>query len=177
MSFKKISSEEKWRGRIATVEVGRFEHTDGECVDREIIDHPGASVVLALEENTLHLIRQPREVVGEDTLLELPAGKIDLGEDPLGSAKRELAEEIGKGARNWQHIKSVYATPGISNEVFHLYLATDLYDVDAQPDEHERIEIESVKVDQLSDVVEECRDAKTLVGLYWLIEDLRKASK
>ncbi len=174
MSFKKISSEEKWRGQITNVAIGRFEHADGECVDREIIDHPGAAVVLALDDGMLYLIRQPREVVGEEALLELPAGKLDPGEKPMDSAKRELAEEIGKGAQSWQHIKSIYATPGISNEVFHLYFATDLYDVDVQADEHERIEIETVAVDQLSDVVEECRDAKTLVGLYWLIEDLIK---
>ncbi len=169
MSFKKISSEEVWRGRIASVSIGTFQHSDGEVVTREILDHPGAAVILALDGEQLYLIRQPREVVGEDALLELPAGKLDPGEDPLETAKRELGEEIGKGASNWRFVNSFYATPGISDEMFHLYLATDLHDTDAEADEQERIEIETVSIDRLPELVDECRDAKTIVGLYWLV--------
>lgn len=169
MSFKKISSEEVWRGRIVSISIGRFQHSDGEIVTREILDHPGAAVILALDGEQLYLIRQPREVVGEDALLELPAGKLDPGEDPLETAKRELGEEIGKGASNWRFIKSFYASPGISDEMFYLYLATDLHDADAEADEQERIEVETVSLDRLPELADECRDAKTIVGINWLV--------
>src|SRR5205823_12691792 len=141
MSFERVGSEEVWNGRIASVRNDRFRHEDGEVVEREIISHPGAVAVVVHDGEQVWLVRQPREAVGE-YLLELPAGKLDEeGEDALATAKRELAEEIGKAAKNWQHLTTFYASPGFSDEQIHVYLATDLYDEHAQSDENERIEI------------------------------------
>src|SRR6059036_570152 len=99
MSFERTGGEEVWRGRIGVVRVEKFRHDDGKVVEREVIEHPGASVVLPFDGERIWLVRQPREVVGEQALLELPAGKLDEeGEQPLETAKRELAEEIGKAA-------------------------------------------------------------------------------
>ena len=82
-----------------------FRYDDGEEATREIVTHPGAVTVLPFDGERIWLVRQPREPVGEQSLLELPAGKIDVeGEDLLATAKRELAEEIGKGAREWRHL-------------------------------------------------------------------------
>ena len=168
-SFERIDSEEQWRGKIATVYVDRFRYDDGAEKDREVIRHPGAVVIVAHDGEALYLVTQPREAVGEQALLELPAGKLDVeGEDPLATAKRELAEEIGKGANNWQPITTFFSSPGLLDEEMHLFLATDLYDEHAETDEDERIEIERVPLAELDGVIERCHDAKSLVGLLWL---------
>jgi 8-oxo-dGTP pyrophosphatase MutT (NUDIX family) len=169
MAFERIAAEEVWSGRIGTVRVERWRHEDGEEVEREVVGHPGAVAVVAHDGEQIYLVRQPREPVGEPALLELPAGKLDEeGEDALATAKRELAEEIGKGARSWQHLTTFYSSPGFSDEEIHVYLATDLYDEQAEADENERIEIETVPLSRLDDVIRDCADSKSLVGLLWL---------
>ena len=169
MSFEKIGSETIWEGQIATVRVDRYRYDDGEEADREVVSHPGAVAVVAHDGESLYLVRQPREAVGEQDLLELPAGKLDAeGEGPLETAKRELAEEIGKGARSWEHLTSFYTSPGFADEECHLFMATELYDERAETDENERIEIVEVPLSELDSVIRDCRDSKTLVGLLWL---------
>ena len=112
MTFERIASEEIWQGHIGGVRVDTFRYDDGAEATREIVSHPGAVTVLPFDGERIWLVRQPREPVGEQSLLELPAGKIDVeGEDLLATAKRELAEEIGKGAREWRHLVSFYTHP------------------------------------------------------------------
>jgi ADP-ribose pyrophosphatase len=167
MSFERVGSEEVWTGRIASVRNDRFRHEDGEVVEREIVSHPGAVAVVAHDGEHLWLVRQPREAV-EDYLLELPAGKLDEeGEDALPTAKRELAEEIGKGAKTWEHLTTFYASPGFSDELIHVYLAIDLYDEHAHTEEIERIEIVKVPLGELDDVIRSNVDSKSLIGLLW----------
>jgi 8-oxo-dGTP pyrophosphatase MutT (NUDIX family) len=169
VNFERLNSEEVWKGRIATVRIDRFRYDDGEEAEREIVAHPGAVAVVAHDGEMLFLVRQPREAVGELALLELPAGKLDDdGEDPLDTAKRELAEEIGKGARTWRELTSFYTSPGFADERCWVYLATDLFDQSAQAVDEERIEIVEVPLSDLDHVIQECEDAKTLVGLLWL---------
>jgi 8-oxo-dGTP pyrophosphatase MutT (NUDIX family) len=166
--MERIGSETIWEGRIATVRRDRFRYDDGGEAEREVVAHPGAVAVVAHDGERLFLVRQPREAVGEPSLLELPAGKLDEdGESPLDTAKRELAEEIGKGARSWAHLTSFYTSPGFADEECHVYLATDLYDESAEADETERIEVVEVPLVELDGVIESCRDAKSLVGLLW----------
>src|SRR3954454_11099779 len=99
MAFERIGSEEIWSGKIATVRIDRVRYDDGEEADREVVEHPGAVAVVAHDDEFLYLVAQPREPVGDQALVELPAGKLDEeGESPLETGKRELAEEIGKGA-------------------------------------------------------------------------------
>jgi 8-oxo-dGTP pyrophosphatase MutT (NUDIX family) len=168
MRFERIDSKKVWEGRIATVRVDRVRFEDGEEAEREIVEHPGAVGVVAFDGERLFLVRQPREPVGEFALLELPAGKLDEeGEEPLDTAKRELAEEIGKGARTWRRMTAFYTSPGFADEECHLYLATDLYDEAAEAGDEERIEIVEVPLADLDHVIQECRDAKTLAGLPW----------
>ena len=168
MAFERIGSETIWKGEIATVRVDRFRYDDGKQAEREVIAHPGAVAVVAHDGENLFLVRQPREAVGEPDLLELPAGKLDEeGEGPLETAKRELAEEIGKGAKTWRHLISFYTSPGFVDEECHVYLATDLFDQTAEADEDERIEIVEFPLGELEAVIEQCRDAKSLVGLLW----------
>jgi ADP-ribose pyrophosphatase len=168
MSFERIGSTEIWSGKIATVRVDHVRYDDGEEADREVVAHPGAVAIVAHDGEFLYLVAQPREPVNEQRLVELPAGKLDEeGEGPLETAKRELAEEIGKGARTWEHLTTFYGSPGFSDEQVHIYLATDLYDESAQSDENERIEILQVPLADLDETIRANRDAKTLVGLLW----------
>jgi ADP-ribose pyrophosphatase len=168
MSFERIDSKTVWEGQIATVHVDRIRYDDGDEADRERVSHPGAVAVVAHDGERLFLVRQPREAVDEESLLELPAGKLDAeGEGPLETAKRELAEEIGKGARTWRHLTTFYTSPGFVEEVCHVFLATDLYDESAEAEDDERIELVEAPLAELDAVIEGCRDAKTLVGLLW----------
>src|SRR3954465_12597030 len=129
MAFERVGSREIWRGKIATVRIDRVRYDDGEEAEREVVAHPGAVAIVAHDGEQVYLVAQPREPVDEQSLLELPAGKLDgEGGGRLKRAKRGLAEEIGKGAREWKHLTSFYNSPGFSDEEVHVYLATDLYD-------------------------------------------------
>jgi ADP-ribose pyrophosphatase len=167
--FERIDSREIWAGRIARVRIDRVRYDDGEEAEREVVEHPGAVAIVAHDDEVFYMVEQPREPVGEQSLLELPAGKLDEeGEEPLETAKRELAEEIGKGARTWKHLATFWSSPGFSNEEIHLFLATDLYDESAEADENERIEVRAIPLSKLDDTIRECRDSKSLAGLLWL---------
>jgi 8-oxo-dGTP pyrophosphatase MutT (NUDIX family) len=174
MSFERIDSRTAWEGRIATARVDTFRYDDGEEAEREIIEHPGSVAIVAHDDERIFLVRQPREAVGEEALLELPAGKLDEeGEGALETAKRELAEEIGKGARRWERLTSFYLSPGFADEECTLFLATELYDERADPAENERIEVIEAPLGQLDELIRDCRDAKTLAGLLWFRAYLR----
>jgi len=115
------------------------------------------------------LVRQPREAVAAEGLLEIPAGRLDVdGESPEAAARRELAEEIGRGARSWQPILSYYSSPGFTDERVYLFCATDLHAQSARSEENERIEIVAWPLAQLDRAIEESGDAKTVIGLLWL---------
>ncbi len=175
MAFERIGGEQAWSGKIMTVRVDRFRHDDGEEVTRELAVHPGAAVIVAHDRERFYMVAQPREAVAEQSLLELPAGKVDPGEDALASARRELAEEIGKSAHTWELLKRCWASPGFTDESFHLYLATDLDDAQAEAGEEERIEVEAIPLEGLDATIERCRDAKSLVGLLLLRERLGRS--
>jgi 8-oxo-dGTP pyrophosphatase MutT (NUDIX family) len=174
VAFRSLGGEEAWRGRMIRVRVERFRHDDGDEVTREVAVHPGAAVIVAHDGESVYMVSQPREAVDEQSLLELPAGKIDAGEEPLATARRELAEEIGKAAGSWELLKRCYASPGFSDETYHLYLATDLSDAAAGAEEDERIRIEPIPLERVGDAIERCRDAKSLVGLLLLRSRLQE---
>src|SRR5437763_1435567 len=112
-----MGTELKWEGKVFRVGVERFRHADGEEVTREKVWHPGAVGILAVDAEGVWLTRQPREAVGEAASLEIPAGKLDVeGESPLHAAARELSEEIGKRAANWEQLMWFYTSPGFSDE-------------------------------------------------------------
>ncbi|HEY2570669.1 MAG TPA: NUDIX hydrolase [Solirubrobacteraceae bacterium] len=167
--FEALGGETVYDGRIVQVRIERFRHADGEVVRREIVRHQGAVAVVAHDEHEVWLVRQPREAVGEPALLEIPAGRLDVaGEQPLAAAQRELAEEIGRGARSWQPIVTYYTGAGFTDERVHLFAATELYESHADSEENERIEIVRWPLARLDDAIAECCDAKTLIGLLWL---------
>jgi ADP-ribose pyrophosphatase len=169
--IERVDVEIKWEGKIIIAGVERFRHADGEEVIREKVWHPGAVGIIPIDSTHVWLTRQPREAVGTGASLEIPAGKMDVaGEEPLGTAKRELAEEIGKQAATWEEVFSFYTSPGFSDERIWLYLATGLSDSTepAEADEDERIEIVPWRLDRLDDAIAECEDSKSLIALLWL---------
>jgi ADP-ribose pyrophosphatase len=174
--FERIGEQQIYSGKIIRVGVERFRHADGGEVEREKVWHPGAVGILALDDANVWLVRQPREAIGADASLEVPAGKLDVpGEQPLQTAKRELEEEIGKRAASWEELKVFYTSPGFSDERVWLYRATGLSDVEgpASAEEDERIEVVPWPLGNLAGALEACEDSKSLIALLWLARELR----
>jgi 8-oxo-dGTP pyrophosphatase MutT (NUDIX family) len=167
--MKRIGSQTVYEGPIARVRIDEFRHADGSTATRQVIAHPGAVVMIPHDGQTLYLVRQPREAVDEESLLELPAGKLDVpGEEPVECARRELREEVGKRADEWRELKRFYTSPGFTEEEIIVYLATALSDAEHEPDPEERIEIVEWPLADLDGAIGECRDAKSLVALLLL---------
>jgi ADP-ribose pyrophosphatase len=171
-----VASELIGRGQYLTFRVETFRDADGGEHRREMVEHPGAIAVLALDADEILLVRQFRGAVRE-VCLEIPAGTLDRAaddsiEDPDLAAVRELEEETGYRAGRWRALGRFYTAPGFASEEMHLYLATELRLVDAYagPAEDERLELVRMPWRQAVDLAEagEIRDAKTLVGLFWL---------
>ena len=132
--MKRVGSRITHEGKVISVRVDEFDYRDGSTREREIVAHPGAVAIVAHDERRLYMVRQPREAVGEDSLLELPAGKLDVeGESPLACAQRELGEEVGLEAARWRELKRIYTSPGFSDEQVYIFEATELSDVGGIP--------------------------------------------
>jgi len=151
---------------------------EGQVRTREVIRHPGAVVLLpVLDDGRVVMIENHRHSVGQ-TLLELPAGTIELDEPPESTAGRELIEETGYRAGRLEKLHEFFSCPGICDELMHLYLATEL--TAGQPDREatEQIENRIVSREEIAMLIAhgEIRDAKTLVGLYALLARPTKGS-
>jgi ADP-ribose pyrophosphatase len=174
-----VASELVHRGRYMEFRVDTIERADGSRGTRDIVGHPGAVAVLALDDDgRLLLVRQWRVPAGR-ALLEIPAGTLDVHdgvtEDPDGAARRELEEETGHRATEWRRLATFWTTPGFTTELMHLYLATGIAGVGADderlaPDEDERLELRHVPVADAVTMVEsgEIADAKSILGILWL---------
>lgn len=159
-----------YQGHVVTVAVGSFEAPDGTEFDRDIVHHPGAvSVVAVDDEQQVVLVRQYRAAL-DQWILELPAGKLDIdGEDPMACAQRELAEEVGLAADRWEPLATFHHSPGFCDELGRVYLARGLT---AVPDDRQGLEERSMTIERrpLADAVGLVdngivHDAKTVVGL------------
>ena len=164
-----LGGETRYEGSQLSVRVERFRLPDGAEVEREIVRRADAAAIVAYDDEHVWLVRQPREAALEYTL-ELPAGKLDVdGESALETAKRELAEEIGREADSRQEVKCYYPSSGYSDELVHVFAATGLTSNDEhQPDASERIEIVRWPLADLDAALAATDDAKTLIGLGWL---------
>ena len=175
--FERLEAHTVFEGAIVDVMEGEFRHEDGETVTRKWVAHPGSVAIVAHDGEHVYLVAQPREAVGEDALLELPAGKLDEeGESPLETAKRELAEEIGKQAEHWESLGSFFTSPGFSDEEVYLFLATGISDLAERPavEENERIDVEVRPLADLDAILAETKDSKTLIGLNRLRDRLAR---
>lgn len=168
----KEGSKLVYRGEIFSVRKEAFQYEDGSRASREVVIHPGAVCVIPHDGRVVYMVEQPREAVEDPSLLELPAGKLDVeGETPLECAQRELAEEIGKSAGDWRELTSFYTSPGFTNERVWLFLATELYDSPERRSTDERIEIVEFPLSEVDTAIERCEDAKSLIGLL-VLKDL-----
>jgi ADP-ribose pyrophosphatase len=164
-----LGGETVYDGSQFSVRVERFRHADGEEVEREIVRRMDAAAIVAYDDEHVWLVRQPREALLAHTL-EIPAGKLDVdGESPLQTARRELAEEIGRTADDWSPVRAYHASAGYSDELVHIFAATGLRPCDdVEPDPGERIEIVRWPLADLDGALAATTDAKTVIGLQWL---------
>ncbi len=171
MSDERIESlggETRFEGSQFSVRVERFRHPDGEVVERELVRRMDAAAVVAYDDEHVWLVRQPREAITAYTL-ELPAGKLDVaGESALQTAKRELAEEIGREADHWEPVVAFHPTLGYCNEMVHVFAATGLHASDVEPIAGERIDVVRWPLSDLDGAIAQTTDSKTLLGLAWL---------
>ncbi len=166
---KSMRSEYIYSGRIIKLRKDIVILPDGNMARREIIEHPGAVVILAEnEQQDIILVKQFRKAV-EEFLLELPAGTVEPSEKLLACAKRELEEETGYIARNWQKVFDFYSAPGFCSERLTLYYARNLMKTKSDTDQDEFIELIEVNKEQVKLLIEQkkIRDAKSLVGIFW----------
>lgn len=173
-----VASEVVHRGKYMEFRVETIERADGSRGTRDIVRHPGAVAMLAVDDlGRVLFVRQWRVAAGRG-LLEIPAGTLDVHdgvtEDPDAAARRELEEETGHRARSWRRMASFWTAPGFASERMHLYLATGLVPVaDADrlsPDEDEALELRHLTLDEAIGLVEtgEIADAKSILGILWL---------
>ena len=162
-----LSSETLFTGRILTLRHDTVQLPNGNHASREVIEHPGGVCVCAVtDEDTVLLVEQFRYPYG-DVLLEVPAGKLERGEDPLLCGQRELHEETGCTATTYHPLGVIYPSPGYVRESIYLYYATGLTRGEAQPDEDEFLRVVEMPLSEAVAMAAngEIRDAKTIAAL------------
>jgi len=165
---KEISRDTVYAGRLVNVRHDVAEIADGQHVGRVVVEHPGGVCIIPVDaDNNCWCVRQFRYPFMEE-LLEFPAGKLELGEDPFECAIRELAEETGLSAGQVIYLGPIYPSPGYLNEILHLYLALDLSLGEASPDEGEFLTVEQIPMDTLLEMAAagNIPDAKTALGIF-----------
>ncbi|HEV2698954.1 MAG TPA: NUDIX hydrolase [Terriglobales bacterium] len=168
-----LSSKEAYRGPVFWVTTDQVLEPTGVRVRRDVVRHSGSVVVLAVDESAggpRVLIEKQYRHAAAAYLYELPAGRIDKGENELQAAKRELLEETGYSARSWKRVLRFWASPGFVAEAMSIYLARDLKAGAAQPEDDEVIEMKLVPLERAVGMVMNgtIQDAKTIAGVLWL---------
>ena len=177
-----LSSRVSYRGPVFWVTTEDVLEPTGVRARRDVVRHSGSVVVLAVDESSggprVLIEKQYRHAAGQ-FLLELPAGRIDDGENALSAAKRELLEETGYSARSWKRVLHFWATPGFVAEAMSIYLARGLRPGAAQPEDDEVIELKLIPLEKAVSMIFKgaIQDAKTIAGVLWLDRQMRKASR
>jgi ADP-ribose pyrophosphatase len=154
------SSRTVYDGKLFDVVVERW----GER-EREIVEHPGSTAIVAIDrDGFVVLVRQTREPA-RTRLLELPAGTLEPGEEPIQTARRELDEEVGLRGGRWRELGDFFTTPGFCRERMYVFLAEDVQDGEPSPDEGEDLEVVRWRVEEIESRLSELEDAKTIAGL------------
>ena len=164
---ERVETELAYRGQIVNVRRDKARLQNGNIAGREVVEHPGGvGIVPVTQDNEILMVRQFRYPLGKE-LLEIPAGKLAPGEDPLDCAVRELSEETGCTAGRHVFLGEIYPTPGYCEEKLHIYLALDLEYGKAHLDENELLCTEPVPMGQLVEMImrNELPDAKSIIGV------------
>ena len=168
-----LSSKIVFKGKVFSVMSDEVQEPDNVHARRDVIRHPGSIVVLAVDDSGKEprvLLERQYRYAADARLWELPAGRIDEGETELAAAKRELIEETGFTASNWQRALFFYVSPGFLDETMSVYMAKGLKRGEAQPEDDERISIRFFSVSQAVQMAisGKIKDAKTIASLLWL---------
>lgn len=164
---KVLSSEDIFKGRVINLHVEQVELPNGNKSSREIVEHNGGVGIIAVDENReVFMVTQYRSAA-KCMLMEIPAGKLEKGEDPLECGKRELVEETGYEAKEFVHLGAYYATPAYCEEKLNIYLARDLKFVGQHLDEDEFLNVKKYKLDDLYQMVMDNKiyDTKTAIAI------------
>lgn len=173
---KTLSKEYIYHGRIINMRVDQAELPNGKKASREMVEHPGGVTVAALTDNNeLLFVRQFRYPYGE-IVLELPAGKLEKGEKPFETGKRELREETGAVAQKYCDLGKFYPTPGYTNEIIYLYGAKDLSFTSLDLDEDEFLAVEKIPLEKAVEMIinNEIVDGKTQAAVLKLNEIIKR---
>ncbi|WP_018249989.1 NUDIX hydrolase [Orenia marismortui] len=172
---KTVNSKKIYKGKIVNLRLDEVELPNGNFSRREIVEHNGAVAIVPYYKNKVIMVEQFRKAT-EEILLEIPAGKVEKGEDLVESAKRELEEEIGYQPANLKWLCKAYTSPGFTNETIDIYLATKLVKTEQNTDEDEFINIREFDISTVGEMMAkgEFRDAKTIIGLQYLLADLKE---
>lgn len=156
-----------YKGKIVNLRVDDAELPDGATALREVVEHPGGVCVAALTDTQELLFVEQFRYPYMETVLELPAGKLEYGEDPFAAGKRELLEETGATAKNYRDLGKLYPTPGYCGEIIYMYLAENLNFSEQHLDEDEFLEVRRIPLEEAFQMVmrNEIRDSKTQVGI------------
>lgn len=164
---KTVKSKNLYNGKIVKLDIETVLLPNGNITEREIIRHPGAVAILPIDSNeNIYFIKQFRKAIN-DILLEIPAGKLEIGEEPYKCALRELQEEIGYTSNKLTLINTIYTSPGFADEIIYIYKAEELVKSQLKKDEDEFIDICIFHKSQVFDMIKngEIKDAKTIVAL------------
>ncbi|WP_058485415.1 NUDIX domain-containing protein [Defluviitalea phaphyphila] len=168
MNFKTIKQEEIYKGKIISLVKDTIELPDGRTTTRDVVLHNGAAAIVPVDnQGNILFVRQYRHPAKEE-LIEIPAGTLEKGEDPLECAKRELEEETGYKASKFSYICSMYTAVGFCTEIIHIYLAKDLVKTNQNLDEDEFITIEKYSLKEAIDMIFHgiIKDSKTIAGIF-----------
>ena len=172
---KTLSSQLIYDGRALKLRVDTLQMPSGKETTREVVEHDNCVAIIAIADDNVLLVKQFRQAVGKE-LLEIPAGGIESGEDPVATVRRELQEETGYLPRKVERLGGFYSTPGYCTEYLYLYLATDLIPSQLYAEDTESIKLDKVPISQISSLITSgsiC-DAKSIAGLLTFLE-YRKA--
>ncbi|HHY64547.1 MAG TPA: NUDIX hydrolase [Clostridiaceae bacterium] len=172
---KTLTKKTVYEGTIFNVEKLTVELPNGHIASRDIIRNPGAAVVIPVIDDCIVLVEQFRKAA-EKNFLELPAGKLEQGEDPKECAARELKEETGYTAGKIEKVMSLYPAPAFADEMLHIFLATDLEKGEAEPDEDEFVSARVCRLEEALEMIDQgiINDGKTVAGILFAARILGK---
>ena len=175
MKEKTLTSQIVYDGKIITVRRDEIELANGRKSFREVVEHSGGVVIVALKGDSILFVKQFRYPIKE-VIPELPAGKLEKGEDPDNACERELEEETGYRAKHWTSLGYIYTSIGFCDEKLYLYLAQELEFVGEHPDEGEILENYEYKIKDVEEMIQngKINDAKTICAIHRALKEIKR---
>ncbi len=175
MNEKTLNSQIVYDGKIITVRRDEVELANGRKSFREVVEHSGGVVIVALKGDSILFVKQFRYPIKE-VIPELPAGKLEKGEDPDNACERELEEETGYRAKHWTSLGYIYTSIGFCDEKLYLYLAQELEFVGEHPDEGEILENYEYKIKDVEEMIQngKINDAKTICAIHRALKEIKR---